>query len=135
MSIGENIWVSLPPMQCPRAQPAVVGHGGLLYVMGGRNSKKVELKSVECYDPVTNCWTLMDDGLRKKRWAAAAVPFQDNSLLLIGGRGKWAANSVEVFHAASQQWQMADLRAGVRSHDKRYTATLVNRPFERWGMT
>ena len=43
--------------------------------MGGRNSKKVELKSIECYDPATNAWTLLDGegGTIKKRWGAASV--------------------------------------------------------------
>lgn len=129
---GINAWIQLPEMHCPRAQPAVVGHQGLLYVMGGRNSKKVELKSVECYDPVTNSWILLEDGLRKKRWSAAAVPFGQDNLMLIGGRGKWVqGNSVEIF--CSDQWRLAAGPGPRAGHDKRYTATLVTRPSDRWG--
>ena len=54
--------------------------------MGGRNSKKVELKSVEYFDPLTNVWTLLEDGLKKKRAAAASVAFREDELLVIGGR-------------------------------------------------
>ena len=92
--------MELPEMHCPRAQPAVVGHQGVLYVMGGRNSNKVELKSVECYDPARNSWTLLDGakgGTIKKRWGAASVEFGQDNILVIGGRGKWVSNSVEVF--------------------------------------
>lgn len=132
---GLNDWVQLPEMHCPRAQPAVLGHGGLVYVMGGRNSKKVELKSVECYDPLTNLWTLWDTdsySLRKKRWASAAVPFAQDNLLLIGGRGKWTANTVEVFSLPTKQWQLA-AHSGVKGHDKRYSACTVTKPHDRWG--
>ena len=83
---GENVWSSLPELHCPRAQPTVAGLGGFLFVMGGRNSKKVELKSVEYFDPLTNVWTLLEDGLKKKRAAAASVAFREDELLVIGGR-------------------------------------------------
>ena len=86
VNTGENVWISLPEMHCPRAQPAVAGLGGLLFVMGGKNSKKVELKSCEVFDPLTNSWTLLEDGLKKKRAAAASVAFREDELLVIGGR-------------------------------------------------
>ena len=86
VNTGENVWISLPEMHCPRAQPAVAGLSGLLFVMGGKNSKKVELKSCEVFDPLTNSWTLLEDGLKKKRAAAASVAFREDELLVIGGR-------------------------------------------------
>jgi hypothetical protein len=102
--------------------------------MGGRNSKKVELKSVECYDPVTHSWTLLGAGLRKKRWAAAAVPFGQDNLMLIGGRGKWVqVNSVEIFGSLDNLWRLAAGSGPRAGHDKRFTATLVTRPSDRWG--
>ena len=55
-------------------------------LMGGKNSKKVELKSCEVFDPLTNSWTLLEDGLKKKRAAAASVAFREDELLVIGGR-------------------------------------------------
>ena len=105
--------------------------------MGGRNSKKVELKSIECYDPATNAWTLLDGegGTIKKRWGAASVELGQDNILLIGGRGKWVSNSVEVFDSRTRQWLMAGLGSGLGGHDKRYTACLVTRPNDRWGMT
>ena len=59
---------------------------------------------------------------------------QDN-ILLIGGRGKWVSNSVEVFDSRARQWLMAGLGSGLGGHDKRYTACLATRPNDRWGMT
>ena len=91
---------------------------------------KVELKSYEIYDPIRGQWTLIEDegGLRKKRWGAAALAFRDEDLLVIGGRGKWASNTVEVLCGCA--WRLA--KQGLQGHDKRYTACLVTRPSDRW---
>ena len=43
----------------------MVGYQDKLYVMGGRNSNKVELKSVERYEPDTNTWTMVKDSEEK----------------------------------------------------------------------
>lgn len=133
---GAHEWLRLANMNCPRAQPAVCALNGLLYVMGGRNSKKVELKSVECYNPSTNMWTLLDDNisgsLRKKRWASAAVAFRDENLMVIGGRGRWAGGSVEVFCQQTSQWTLT--KNPVMEVDKRYTATIATRPCYKWSL-
>ena len=52
---GTN-WVRLAPLTVAREGPGVVGHGGLLYVIGGRGSGG----SVERYHPDTDTWQLMD---------------------------------------------------------------------------
>ena len=57
-------------MLCPRIHPAVCACLGRLYVFGGRNSKKVELKSVEVFDPETNSWSLMDEGMKVLKYHA-----------------------------------------------------------------
>ena len=69
-----------------------------------------------------------EGGLRKKRWGAAALAFRDEDLLVIGGRGKWASNTVEVLCGCA--WRLA--KQGLQGHDKRYTACLVTRPSDRW---
>ena len=52
---GTN-WTRLAPLQVAREGPGVVGHAGLLYVIGGRGSGG----TVERYSPDTDTWTLMD---------------------------------------------------------------------------
>ena len=69
-----------------------------------------------------------EGGLRKERWGAAALAFRDEDLLVIGGRGKWASNTVEVLCGCA--WRLA--KQGLQGHDKRYTACLVTRPSDRW---
>ena len=51
-----------PDLNCPRARPAVVSIGGQLYVIGGRNSRKAELHSVERFDPINNRWDFLESG-------------------------------------------------------------------------
>ena len=48
--------------------------------------------------------------------------------LFILGRGKWAANTVEVL--CGPTWRLA--KHGLRGQDKRYTACLVTKPSDRW---
>lgn len=50
-------------MSVPRGVPAVAAADGLLYVMGGDQTRDVNfyraqftLNSVECYDPLTDVW-------------------------------------------------------------------------------
>ena len=64
-----DTWHRLPDMECPRIHPAVTchSHTGKIYVFGGRNSKKVELKSAEVYDPQTNKWTLLEEGMKVRQ--------------------------------------------------------------------
>ena len=52
---GSN-WSTLAPLHKAREGPGVVGHGGQLYVIGGRGSEG----TVEKYDPATDTWTLLD---------------------------------------------------------------------------
>ena len=71
-------WLRLPDMQCPRIHPSVTCHtdhtGTKLYVFGGRNSKKVELKSAEVYDPLTNEWTLLEEGMKVSIYSSLKLP-------------------------------------------------------------
>ena len=49
-SVDAGGWFRMPDLNVPRVHPAVVSVDGGLYAIGGRNSKKVELKSVEKFD-------------------------------------------------------------------------------------
>ena len=45
-----------------------------MYVMGGRNSNKVELMSVEKYDPDSDSWTLVKE-MKRKRWGGGGAVY------------------------------------------------------------
>lgn len=126
-----NSWERLPDLTVPRIRPAAVvlpaSEGGFIFVFGGRNSRKIELKSVEFYDPVTNTWTLLENGMKRKRWSEAALLFgKENRIFVIGGRGKWVGKSVEVFDTS--QGICVEMEEGVAGAGKAYTATKVALP-------
>ena len=65
--IDTDMWFTLPDLNCPRIDPGICeAQNGKIFVFGGRNSKKVELKSVECFDPETATWTLLPEGMKVK---------------------------------------------------------------------
>lgn len=78
-SIEEDKWTELPPMTVSRAGPACVVVSGLLYVIGGRShagqcAAPLTLNTVECYNPLTNSWTLLPK-LQTGRCEATAFVF------------------------------------------------------------
>ena len=69
--------------------------------------------------------------LKHKRWSCAAVSFRgDEHLLVIGGRGKWVGNSVEVFDPDLQSFSLTP--NGPMMSDRTYTATVVCTPHKRF---
>ena len=62
-------WFRMPDLNVPRVHPALVSvvddlddpGSSAIYVIGGRNSKKVELKSVERFNRHSNAWELQGD--------------------------------------------------------------------------
>ena len=49
-------WVSLRDMPTERNYFGAVVVKGLIYVIGGRDSKKEILNSIDCYNPATGIW-------------------------------------------------------------------------------
>uniref|UniRef100_A0A3B3RLP9 Kelch-like family member 5 n=1 Tax=Paramormyrops kingsleyae TaxID=1676925 RepID=A0A3B3RLP9_9TELE len=89
-------WSVMPPMSthrhapcaslpadamCPRAGVAVLG-GPMLYAVGGRDGSSC-LRSVECFDPHTNKWSVC--GQMAKRRGGVGVATWNNFLYAIGG--------------------------------------------------
>ena len=111
-----------------RIQPAVVGYQDMLYVMGGRNSNKVELLSAERYNPSTNTWSMVKE-MHKKRWGAAAVVFH-KKVVVVGGRGKRVCRTSEVFSEEHNSWTV--MPGEIPCQDRSYSACLVQKPWG-WG--
>ena len=61
MDPGTGEWRGLPDTHHARARPLLVPHRGRLYVFGGEgNSQGV----VECFDPHTEQWTVLDTRIK-----------------------------------------------------------------------
>ncbi|KAK9886020.1 hypothetical protein WA026_014806 [Henosepilachna vigintioctopunctata] len=59
-----NKWSQVPSMKVERSGPAVAAVNSLLYVIGGAQTHKTPfyraqctISSVECFDPMSNCWS------------------------------------------------------------------------------
>lgn len=126
---SDNRWESIPDMLCPRICPAVfvTPDEGKVIVFGGRNAKQVELKSVEVFDPQTNQWILMAEGMRKKRWAAQAVGWGQGKVMIVGGKGKWVGNEVELLDYEKWEWSVLE-GVGLSQEGKSYSVAVVNKP-------
>jgi len=64
-SFLEDKWEEIPPMQHARASPAVAASNGKIYAIGGDQISEVNfyraritISEVECFDPLTNEWSL-----------------------------------------------------------------------------
>lgn len=50
MSVRNHQWQPVPPLQIPRSHFAAVVYKSMLYVLGGIDSKKQPIRSVQMYD-------------------------------------------------------------------------------------
>ena len=68
---------------------------GLIYVVGGSNDLSEELKSVECYNPITKEWITLPEMIVKRAYPGVVI--LDDYLYAVGGwnESEGALNSVE----------------------------------------
>src|SRR5690349_4865818 len=75
-----RVCTSFATMLYAPAVPLVVRVGGLVYAIGGNGSDRKALISAECYDPVSNRWTLIPPMITA-RTNHCGVAFGGRSLL------------------------------------------------------
>ncbi|XP_048772872.1 alpha-scruin-like isoform X2 [Ostrea edulis] len=81
---------------------------GCIYVIGGVGRNNRVLRSVECYDPVTNRWQFVKSMTTARAGASAAE--LDGKIFVSGGFGNTLSgmppilDSVEVFHSLKNRW-------------------------------
>ena len=69
-----------------------------IYVFGGffGGSDSEINESIEWYCPWENVWSLLTIRLKNPLWACVAVPFDDNNIVIIGGKNKNRNNEVNM---------------------------------------
>ena len=79
-------WTLLPPLSNPRMACACVSHGDNVVVLGGQDSAKQPVRSVELYNPVEKAWRMvrMDRGSCERGGGGAAGGVRTDSSV---GRG------------------------------------------------
>ena len=104
--LSSSKWLSLPVMPFPRAHHGAAVCGGLLYVMGGKESAPVC-----CFNPKQNVWTTLDVTLNQKD---CSVTSYNEELYVIGGEDSW--RDVQVYNPVLNKWRqgasMETTRAG-----------------------
>lgn len=85
-------------------QLAVAVYDGKIYCIGGTDDLlKVSLNSVECYDPVTNIWTLMSP-MPTARGALGVATLNEKIYAVGGGDFNVALHTVEVYDPKHDSW-------------------------------
>ena len=72
----------LPEMKIRRQGASVAELNGLLYVAGGYNYDSRWLRSVECYNPASDTWTLVAH-MNNERYLAAMVAYEARWTILL----------------------------------------------------
>ncbi|XP_067636341.1 kelch-like protein 5 isoform X2 [Eurosta solidaginis] len=104
MYSASNGWNFISNMTVPRYEAAAVTLNGKIYVMGGRCAFLNILKSVECYDPRTNCWTKCADMIESHNYPSAAV--HNGQIFVVGGwDGKFLV-PVERYNPQKDEWTL-----------------------------
>ncbi|XP_067643209.1 kelch-like protein 5 isoform X1 [Eurosta solidaginis] len=91
-----NGWKSVSYMITPRYDACAVAFNHKIYVMGGYNESY--LKSVECYDPITNCWTQCADMNETHSKASATV--HNGQIFVLGG----SSSTLERYDPKINKW-------------------------------
>ena len=104
---ASRTWVSLPMMPFSRVHHGAAVCGGLLYVMGGKESAPVC-----CFNPKQNKWSTLNFSLDKKK-DCSVTAFNDE-LYVIGGEDSW--HDVQIYNPILDNWRkgasMETYRAG-----------------------
>jgi len=100
-------WSEGPPMTVARSDAAVAVLDGEVYVIGGRTTTGQPLDVVEKFNPETSQWSAVES-LDDERYAASAVLFEDQILLMGGSEDDGATDDVEVYDPSEDDWESFD---------------------------
>ena len=93
-------------MECKRSGASVAVLDGMLYVIGGHDGPDIR-SSVECYDPVRDCWLTTTPMHTCRRNAAATVVH--GFLYVVGGDdGTTSLDTIEMYDSFLRQWKVCD---------------------------
>jgi len=105
-----NEWKQLASMETGRAGHCAVVLEDLIYVIGGHDTHTC-LKSVECYDPLSNQWRKVPDVTNARRFAAAAAACR--RIVVVGGFCEMGAltearlePTCEMFDPCQNEWSL-----------------------------
>ena len=104
----ERMWYALPPMRVPRKGCAGITFKNKVYIAGGHNDNsknqsrnaKHAARTVECYDPTLNKWTLLP--LMNQVHYRPTLGILNDSIVVFGNNLEFA--SYEYFDFKQNKW-------------------------------
>ena len=78
----------------------------IIYAFGGfyGGSDSEINESIERYKPNDDSWSLLTIRLNNPLWACAAVPLNDNCIVIIGGKNKNRNGDVNMLDLSQKKW-------------------------------
>ncbi|XP_050340989.1 kelch-like protein 17 [Bactrocera neohumeralis] len=93
-----------------RYDPCAVTLNGKIYIMSGINGDNDYIKSVECYNPVSNAWTSCADMIERHTFSVAAA--HKGHIYVLGSNGD--KKTVERYDPQRNTWsKICSLRGGI----------------------
>ncbi|XP_060872135.1 ring canal kelch homolog isoform X2 [Metopolophium dirhodum] len=103
-----DIWTPVTQMSTSRRKHGIGILDGVMYAIGGsdqENDKRVYLKSVEAYKPITKVWSSIAD-MHLCRSDPRVVTFNGLLYVMGGFDGSTRLNSVEIYDPNNNTWTM-----------------------------
>ena len=102
-------WQILEPLASPRQEVGVAALEGMIYVIGGFDTRGQSVNTVERYDPETDQWESVDDLPSPDPLNHAGVAVVDGRLFVVGGlRQRFSAvDTLFRYDPATEQWSEA----------------------------
>jgi hypothetical protein len=112
-------------MQQPRTgHAAVLLQDGRMLVTGGTTTSNTVTNSAEIYDPASNMWTSVPNGMNTARSGETATLLNDGRVLIAGGQStSGPTNTVEIFSPATNSFTL--LSGGLSSPRQQHAAALL----------
>ena len=127
-----NIWAAISPMKTKNWCFRLNTCGDKLYALGGfvnRNRIGTPIKTMECYDPITDKWHLMNTKMKYPNWDFASTVWNE-TIILSGGRNHDCPPAVRSFDPRQQNWMYLGPSDGYYAHQ---LATLHDKIFSIGG--
>lgn len=97
-----NEWEFIPNMTARRSGVSCIGHGGLLYVMGGFNGI-ARTNTCERYDPLTQTWSAIKEMHHPR--SNFGIEIIDDMIFAIGGfNGMATISHSECYVVEGNEW-------------------------------
>jgi len=85
--ISENRWDFIPQMECKRKYPSALAMSSeAIYLFGGCMSEEVDQEYIECFNPTSETWSILDVALPGYMKQLVTYRLNSNTIMILGGQ-------------------------------------------------